>query len=282
MDVRVVLDHSLRMVAHDLRPRARVVKQYAEVLPVSADETRLGQVFVNLLANASDSIEEGRPVANEVRLRTRTEGSRVIIEIEDTGAGIPPDALERIFDPFFTTKPVGDGPGLGLSVCHGIIKSLGGTIEVRSTVGKGTTFRVSLPAIESTNAGDPITIGAAEPVRRILVVDDEVSILKSVRLIFSRHDVVALADAREALELLRRGEQFDLILCDLMMPNFTGIDLHNALARERPDVADSIVFMTGGVFTGLGRQFLDRIPNERVEKPFEHGALRALLLTLRN
>lgn len=285
LDVRVVLDLALKMVGHEIQPRAKVVKEYLDVLPVTADEVRLGQVFVNILANAAASIEEGTADKNEIRVRTRTEGPRVVIEIEDTGAGISQADQARIFDPFFTTKPVGQGSGLGLSICHGIIKSLAGTIEVASTVGKGSTFKVTLLADEAQRrpvrlspapSGDSVEVKR----RRILVIDDEVQILRAIRLVLSKHDVVTLWDAQQAIDLLRRGDEFDLILCDLMMPVITGMELHAILKRERPPIADRIVFMTGGAFTGSGRAFLDRVPNQRLDKPFDHGTLRALVANL--
>jgi two-component system NtrC family sensor kinase len=147
IDVRSILDSSLRVVMGEIRQRARVVKGYENTPLVFASPGQLGQVFLNLLLNAAHAIERADPEKNTIRLLTGTTPTgEVLVEISDTGCGIAPEIQHRIFDPFFTTKPVGVGTGLGLSICHGIIRSLGGTITVESKIGSGSTFRVTLPA----------------------------------------------------------------------------------------------------------------------------------------
>jgi two-component system NtrC family sensor kinase len=145
-DVKRAIESSLSLVMLELRHRARLNKQLEDVPPVRGNESRLAQVFLNLLINAVQAIEEGAPDRNEVDLHMREEGPWVVVEIQDSGHGIPPDLLKLIFDPFFSTKPVGVGTGLGLSICHGIVTGMGGEILVESTVGRGTCFRVKLPA----------------------------------------------------------------------------------------------------------------------------------------
>ncbi len=144
-DVRRALESSLNLVMTELRQRARVNRRLEDVPLVRGNEAKLGQVFLNLLINASHAINLGAPDQNQVEVRLHEERPWVVIEIQDTGHGIPPDTLKLIFDPFFTTKPVGVGTGLGLSICHGIVTSMGGEISVESTVGRGTCFRVKLP-----------------------------------------------------------------------------------------------------------------------------------------
>jgi len=147
LDVHGVLDLSINMAFNEIRHQARLVKDYGTIPLVEADETRLGQVFVNLLVNASHAIHEGRADKNVIRIVTGTdEAGRVVIEVRDTGRGIRPEHVNQIFDPFFTTKDVGEGTGLGLAICHGIVTGLGGSITVESMVNVGTTFRVTLPA----------------------------------------------------------------------------------------------------------------------------------------
>jgi len=145
VDVRKVLQSAERMARHELADRARVVHRYEELPGVSCNEARLGQVFLNLLVNAAQAITPGNPDRNTITLAGRVEGSRVVVEVSDTGSGIPPEVLPRIFDVFFTTKPVGIGTGLGLAICHQIITGMQGEISVESVVGRGTTFRVALP-----------------------------------------------------------------------------------------------------------------------------------------
>ncbi|MBN1207986.1 MAG: PAS domain-containing protein [Myxococcaceae bacterium] len=154
VDLHEVLDNSVQLIWGRLRSRGRLVRDYGEVPQVLGNSVQLSQVFVNLLVNATQALPETG--AGEIRLMTRVHnGSWVLVEVQDTGCGIPPENLERIFEPFFTTKPVGEGSGLGLSISHDITRGLGGELSVSSTQGVGTTFRVLLPiAPEET---DPAT-----------------------------------------------------------------------------------------------------------------------------
>jgi PAS domain S-box-containing protein len=156
LKVRGVIESAINMAWNEIRHRARLVKDFADVPPVLAKESRLGQVFLNLLVNAAQAIPEGAIDGNEIRVTVRSEAGRVLVEVRDTGCGIPAETLPRIFDPLFTTKPVGVGTGLGLSISHSIVTGMGGEISVRSEVGKGTTFIVSLPASGKSDA-QPVT-----------------------------------------------------------------------------------------------------------------------------
>ncbi|WNG52197.1 HAMP domain-containing protein [Archangium minus] len=146
VDLVKVVRSAAKMAAHEIRDRARLVQQVENVPPVHGNSARLCQVFLNLLINAAHAITPGQVERNEIQLVARMDDSqRVTVEVRDTGCGIPEDKLERVFEPFFTTKPVGEGSGLGLSVCRSIISAHGGKISVESEAGRGTTFRVSLP-----------------------------------------------------------------------------------------------------------------------------------------
>jgi signal transduction histidine kinase len=284
VDVRNVLESSLRMAWNEIRHRARLEKDYGDAPPAWGNESRLGQVFLNLVVNAAQSMPEGRSDQNEIRVSTRAEDNRVIVEIRDTGSGIPPEVLPHIFDPFFTTKPAGVGTGLGLAICHRIVTGLGGTIGVESKVGKGTTFRVALPITKgkgNTNSSIPAFTSGPAGRGKILVIDDEPMINAILRRMLGRdHEVSTAGSVREALERIDKGERPDLILCDLMMPEMTGMDLHAELTRRSSPLAERLVFMTGGAFTPAAREFLDRVLNARVEKPFEVNTVRALIQTL--
>lgn len=152
VDVQRVIDSSLRMASTEIRDRARLVKNYHSVPPVMANDGRLGQVVLNLLINAAQSIPEGAVANNEIRLSTMLDGDRVRVAISDTGCGIPPENLSRIFEPFFTTKPSDIGMGLGLAICQRIIKDLGGELEIDSRVGEGTTCGILLPLVAQAPA----------------------------------------------------------------------------------------------------------------------------------
>jgi PAS domain S-box-containing protein len=151
VNVHAVLDLCGNIARSQLRHRAQWVKQYGELPLIQGNESRLGQLFLNLIINAAQAIPEGvDPKLHEVRVTTWREGEdQVVVEVKDTGMGIPPENLHRLFDPFFTTKPVGVGTGLGLSICQGIAKALGGRITVKSEPGRGSAFRVFLPVGEA-------------------------------------------------------------------------------------------------------------------------------------
>ena len=281
IELRPVLELSVNMAFNEIRHRARLVKDYGETPLVEADDARLGQVFINLIINAAQAIPEGASDANEIRIVTTTDvEGRAVIDILDTGPGIPNDQLLRVFEPFFTTKPVGVGTGLGLSICHSIVSSLGGEISASNREGRGARLRVVLaPAQRRVDAPlVPGTANAAAAGRaNVLVVDDERAVAITLARILVHHHVTTVTSARQALELIAADTPFDVILSDLMMPGMSGMELYDTLARERPHVAERMVFMSGGAFTPAGRSFLDRVPNERLEKPFNLNTVRGLV-----
>jgi PAS domain S-box-containing protein len=280
LEVQLVLESALRMVWNDVRHRARVVRDYGDVPPVLASAARLGQVFLNLLINAAQAIPEGRADSNHIRVTTRRDSlGRVVVEIADSGCGIPPEARARIFMPFFTTKPQGLGSGLGLAICQRIVAGLGGQIDFESEVGKGTVFRVTLPGTIDEKAEVPeVRVAAAARRGRVLVVDDDRMVGAAVRRsLAAHHDVEVLASGQEALDRLLGGARYDVIICDLMMPTVTGPELYAQLSTFSPEQAKKVIFLTGGAFTPAARNFLDDVPNARLDKPFDVGRLRELV-----
>jgi PAS domain S-box-containing protein len=282
VDVLRVLESSSRMARNEICHRAKLVREYADVPPVEGNESRLGQVFLNLLINAAQALPEGQAHQNRIVLRTRCDvAGFVTVEVEDTGPGIAPEHLARMFTPFFTTKPRGVGTGLGLSICRRIVTSFGGEITVESEVGRGTLFRVLLRANRAgSSAGVARRPEPAPAPRRgqILIVDDDRMTAKAVwRILASEHEVSMLQDATQALTRIVGGERFDVIICDLMMPDKTGPEFFEELSARAPELAERIIFLTGGAFTVSARDFLDRISNPWLAKPFEAQALRALV-----
>jgi PAS domain S-box-containing protein len=275
VDVNGVLDSAAEIAAMQLRHRARLVRQYDARSPVRANAFRLGQVFVNLLVNAADAMPEGNP-SNEIRLRTYTrDDNSVVVEVSDNGAGIAPDVQGRIFDPFFTTKPVGRGTGLGLSVCHAIVTSSGGAIACESTPGKGTTFRVALPVARVLPAEKPNAQPRGSDMKgRVLVVDDDPQVANAVARALEGHDIVIASGGHEALERCK-SERFDCVLCDLMMPEVSGLDVWEALRKEEPGAEKRVVFMTGGAVTEGARARIAGLLNSVLEKPIDRGQLLA-------
>jgi signal transduction histidine kinase len=282
VDVQRVLESAISMAWNEIRHRARLVRRFEPVPRVDASENRLAQVFLNLLINAAQSIKDSDAAQNEIRVTTRCENARVIIEIADTGAGMSMEVQQQLFRPFFTTKAIGVGTGLGLSICHGIVTDLRGEIRVQSRLDAGSTFRVVLPA-GTLEAVQPLPYPASiEATRaRILVIDDEPALCQIVqRLLRSDNDVVTSLNAKQALQLLSSDRSFDVILCDLMMPEMTGMEFHDELMRVAPELASRTIFLTGGAFTSKAAKFLDRVPNRRLEKPFDPTTLRATIAKL--
>jgi PAS domain S-box-containing protein len=282
VEIARALRAALSLADHEIRHRARIVLDVADVPPVVASEARLSQVFLNLLVNAAQAIPEGHADSNEIRVTVRRRGTdEVTIEFHDTGAGIATEHRERLFDPFFTTKAPGAGTGLGLAICHGIVTALGGGIEVESEAGEGATFRVTLPiareAVAPRPDGPSRTARRAPdaPRARIFVVDDEPLFCRMVeRVLAAQHDVVSLNDAREALRRVEAGERYDCAVLDLAMPVLTGMELHAEIARLDPRLAERTLFVTGGAFTAATAEFVSQNPGRVIEKPLAPDTLR--------
>ncbi len=282
VDVVAVLASSIKMAHNEIRHRARVVTSYGDDLPqVDADPSRLGQVFLNLLLNAAHAIVDGDAAHNEIAIRVHAtpDRKRVRIDISDTGVGISPTVMRRIFDPFFTTKAPGVGTGLGLSISHQIVRSLDGEIQVESAPGSGSTFSVTLPVATAARLAEA---SSQTPVTRkkgrLLLVDDEAALGRSLTMLLAPEtQVVAVTRADDALARLTAGERFDAILCDLMMPEISGIDLYERIRDAAPDYSGRIIFMTGGAFTPKAREFLAKVDRPHLEKPFSEAQLREAL-----
>jgi PAS domain S-box-containing protein len=280
VDVIHALESCMEMARGHIRHRGKLLRAYADVPPVLGNETRLGQVFLNLLVNAAESLDEAKRDRNEIAVKVEASGDKVTVEVRDTGAGIAAADLPHIFDPFFTTKAAGAGTGLGLFVCHGIVTSLGGGVAVESAVGLGTTVRVVLPvASRKPLASAAVVPGVPEATRvRLLVVDDEPRLLETLRVVLADvHDVTAIPSARDALARLLAGERFDLVLCDLTMPEMSGAELLTKLEASCPEMARRVVFMTGGAVTDDDAAFLESLTKDHLQKPFRPPDLVAFI-----
>lgn len=279
VDVHVALESALKLVADHLAPRASVRRSLAARRMVRASEPRLVQLFVNLLLNAAEAVPEGDPDTQWVSVATRDEGEAVVIEVEDSGRGIAADLKDRLFEPFVTDKP--GAMGLGLAICHGICASLGGSISA-FPVARGARIEVRLPALttaEVAPASPPVTPRRAARARgRVLVVDDEERLAETLRMALSPpHDVQVCTRSRDVLAWIAEGRDWDVILCDLMMPDLSGPELFAQVRALRPELAERFVFLTGGAFTAQTRDFLHDVPNPRLEKPFDLGDLEQIV-----
>lgn len=294
-EVHHMLDSVARLAWHEVRQRARLIKDYGGNFTVVGNESRMSQVFLNLVINAAQAIPPGSPESNEIRIRSSLDADgQVLVEVRDTGAGIPHEVRSRLFTPFVTTKPVGSGTGLGLAICQRIVTAAGGRITFSSKLGAGTSFFVHLQAAPVA-ANDAQIIGhargehadavakatALRPAKkgRVLAIDDEEMVLATLNRALGRaHEVVCENRAKAALARIEGGERFDVILCDIMMPEMTGIEFATALEARVPEQARRIVFVTGGALHVDSQNFLERTEYIRIEKPFDLAMLRAVLL----
>nr|MCH9685775.1 response regulator [Deltaproteobacteria bacterium] len=285
-DVHAALDLACRVASRQIEVRARLVRDYGHVPSVQAPAGRLGQVFLNLLVNAARAIPEDDPTHHRITLRTRVRDDQVEVMVRDDGRGIPRSVLPHIFDPFYTTRGDDDGTGLGLSITRSIVDGLGGSIDVHSREGDGATFTVRLPIAErgsdwaATSNNEPARI--ASPRRpqtvapgplRVLVIDDEPLLGKSLRRALPDHDVVVTEDPAHGLELCGTTD-FDVIICDLMMPVIGGQDVYEHLQEHAPELAARVIFMTGGAFTPSAQRFIRTVDNIVLTKPFAPVDLR--------
>jgi signal transduction histidine kinase/CheY-like chemotaxis protein len=274
-DVGAAVTAAVKLVSKDARERATLVVDMPDLPLVTANEGRLVQVLVNLLTNALQALPERPHDENRIEVSGRLEGARVVVDVRDNGMGIGPKTLRHLFEPFFTTKPQGEGTGLGLFLCHSIVKSFGGDIGVQTKVGEGSTFSIRLRQAEAdaslaTPAAASDAPDSARHRGRLLVVDDEVPLGRALgRQLGRRHDVVVVSEGSQALALLRRDSAFDVVLCDVMMPGVSGIDVFQNAKAECPGLERRFLFMTGGTFTEGARRFIAQSGVPRLDKPLD-------------
>ncbi len=288
-DASAVARVAAAMLQNEIRHRARLELALPASAQAAIPEHRLVQVLVNLLMNACHAVGEGHAGAHRIGLAVCRDGGRVVVEVRDTGVGMEPAVRARIFEPFFTTRKVGEGMGLGLALCQAMVVEAGGRIEVESTPGEGSLFRVvlleaadlaSVPEASASSAPSSRPAppegerGAEAPPLRILVIDDEPMVGRAVARLLGRHAVEQVTSGAQALERVRAGPAYQAIVCDLMMPDMTGMELHERLAGEAPDAARRMIFLTGGAFTERARAFVDRGGVRVLEKPVDADLLR--------
>ena len=264
-----VVNQACAIANNHIRHRAQLVKELEADAVFPGDRNKLVQIVTNLLVNAAQALPENSEDA-QILVKSYADQERVVLSVVDSGPGIPEDVLTQIFDPFFTTK-VGDGTGLGLALSLDIARQHGGTLEVHTEVGVGTQFDLIIPLengldIPKKEPADPVFDVVQSG--RVLVVDDEPGILRSLgRLIRRRHEVQTLPSGREALELLKEDQNFDVILCDLMMPDVDGPMLYDLLCQHAPSLTSRMVFMSGGAFTERAQSFLEQVKPRLLDKP---------------
>ncbi len=276
-----IVREAVELLAYQLRvDNVEVVLNLAGDLPALwADPHQLHQVVVNLVTNAHHAMREvATPRTLTFVTRADPARRRVLLEVNDTGPGIRSEIQGRIFDAFFTTKPPGQGTGLGLSLCQGIVENHGGSIRVESRPGHGATFLVELPVrVRPAGARQAPPAEALPPMpgKVILVVDDEpeVADVLAEMLAADGHRVTTAANGALALDALRRGA-YDVILSDVRMPVLDGPGLYRELERQYPQLVRRFVFITGDTLGPETRDLLDRTGAPNLTKPFNAEDVR--------
>jgi PAS domain S-box-containing protein len=250
--------------------------------PVVVNREEIQQVLLNLLLNAEHAMKSAHG-RGQLRVRTRAAEPGVIAEVQDTGPGVAPAVARRIFEPFFSTKEVGQGTGLGLSIALGIVEAHGGTLRLVESGAPGACFRLALPAASAKQSSSQRPAASGQVPRsmtgqRALVADDERSVRTLLqRLLTRRGFAVDLAvDGREASRMLERSE-YDVVLCDVQMPNLGGLALYDHLRRQQPDAVDRFVFISGDILNDQLHTFTESSNVPLLSKPFGAEKLDAVL-----
>ncbi|HEY6079312.1 MAG TPA: PAS domain S-box protein [Polyangiaceae bacterium] len=286
VDLTSVIERALNMAMNEIRHRARVMLSFEPLPRVVGTESKLSQVVLSLLVNAAQSIEAGNVENNSITVRTMLDKhGRPRLEIQDTGIGIPEEYLRRVFDPFFTTKPVGVGTGLGLSISHRIVSEFGGEIGIESQHQRGTLVWIALEPAAPEAEWRPKQATLPPPsnrdhTARILIVDDEPAILRALTRVLQGYQVTRALSGKEALTQIEQSGPFDVVFCDVMMPELSGIDVYERARQVCPGQEQRIVFITGGAFTEQAARFIDGVDNPKLGKPFDAGEVRAIVKAL--
>ncbi len=282
VDLKRVVREAVELLAYPLRvDTVEVTQRLAAELPaLSADPDELHQVVVNLISNAQQAMRESAS-PRKLTITTRRAGDRAVLEVADTGPGVPAEIRSKIFEPFFTTKPPGQGTGLGLSLCQSIVERHRGTLSVESAPGAGATFRVEIPVGSPAEEANRTAVGPASPPARpyrILVVDDELDVAELLKemLAADGHEVETATNGVHALEKIR-AQSYDLVFCDMRMPELDGPSLYRQVAQSRPEQVKRWIFLTGDVLSPETTAFLESIRTPTLTKSFGPDDLRRVV-----
>lgn len=267
VDINDVVTAAQSLVRAELRGvrSVRLSLQAHRTLP--GDGSKLTQAVANLLLNAAYAVRN--TLEGEILIETEDDGAGVVVRVSDNGEGVPEGLEVRIFEPFFTTKPVASGTGLGLSVCSDIATKHRGRLSLAHPRLGGATFEFYVPR-DTGFSLRPKPVPSAVPPQpsRLLIIDDEPTLVRAYRRLLSRsHQVVGAYGGDEALALLARDDNFDMILCDLMMPRVDGVAVYRHLERWQPHLLPRLLFCTGGPTNPQCRKFLEETPVDLVLKP---------------
>jgi PAS domain S-box-containing protein len=286
LDVRAILESVLELVGHEVHHRGRLTTRFEDVPPVLANEAKIEQICLGLLLFAAQMLPDDAAKRHEVRISLESDERKfAVLEIVCEGCDVGAIDVDKLFDPF-TPNEDGRALGIGLNVCSGLVEQMGGQIEAQVLPGSGLLLRTAIPCVSTQHLADskrpsepPSSLPTATSgIARILVIDDDPGVGQALRLMLEGdHEVKAITRPREALRELLSDSGYDLVFCDIMMPELSGMDIYQVLRFNRPGYESKMVFMTGGAFTTSARRFLSQVPNQRIEKPFNLRTLQRIV-----
>ncbi len=279
VDLEKILHAVVALTGNAIRHRARFVTEVGALPKVVGSEATVGHLLLSALLRAAQAVPEGDADRHEIALRASWSGGAVRVEVSDTGEADDPEALVDSADPMTALERGAAPRGMSLAICRSLAEELGGSLQV-SPAWRGTRLTIRLVAAEQ---GEKASLRSSPPTHdalrgKVLVIDDERLLVDlMVRILQTDHDAVGTSDPTEALARIEGGERFDAIVCDLMMPRMSGIDLHAAVSRFAPHVAARMLFLTAGAFTERARDFLASGVVPWFEKPIEPERLRQVV-----
>ena len=282
IDIHKIIQNTVELAKLQCKKQNVTLKMELNAInyTVFGDGTQIGQVLLNLINNAVQAFDENS-VDKNIVIITKNNQSRIRIEIEDNGPGIPPENIGKLFDPFFSTKSEGKGTGLGLSVCNGIVKAHNGSIYVESQVGVGSIFKVELPTYKKP-LDAAVFVTEPEKIReiekkpetlekkyKILAIDDEEPIRELIiDLLSDKYFIDTVPDCFKAQKSIEEKD-YDCILCDLRIPGMSGMEFYNHLKENHSPYAKRIIFLTGDTYDQESQSFIKKTGNMYLAKPFK-------------
>ena len=291
VDLSDVARSACDMMDKEVRKRATLKKDLNPVPTISGDRGKLLKVVASLLLNAAQSMDEGDPIGNQIKVTTANKGGRVMLTIQDSGKGIPRDIHERIFEPFFTTRHP-NGKGLGLSIATEVVRRHGGKIRFDSKVGQGSVFQISLPEVTGLEVSRPTTPG--EPVKpvelvndrnftraRVLVIVQEQELLKALqRLLAPHHEVMVAAGGKAGLAVIKGDQAFDAVICALTMPVIDGEMIYEYIQLVAPRLLSKLILLADDMSTAQIGRFIPSMSDRMLVKPVAGDTLLNLIEAL--
>lgn len=283
-EVAAAVEAALSIVSPQVRQLAIVRSSVAPGSVVLGYESKLTQVLVNLVMNAAHALEDATAAKPLIDLLVVVREGKVLIEVQDNGAGMTPELMQSLGDPYFTTRSSRGGTGLGVFVSREIVEAMGGSLTYESKLGKGTTARVTLPLF-ADKMPEPIVRVEEAPIdrsgvverRAVLVVDDEVTVARSIARRLKGHEVMVATSCSQAAQILRSNVRIDVVICDVLMPGESGLDVFESVKAARPALSHSFAFMTGGIFTQSIEERIRATQLPCFAKPIEPGLLETFI-----